>query len=172
MVAGVPRNNVSTAKSEWQTPPKLFKRLDDEFHFDLDIACTRENCLSRNHYGYTKGDDALKQDWNRFMMDNGEEASSFFGNPPYGRGVVEAFVRKAYLETRRVGTAVMLIPFNGSGWFKDYCLHAEEIRIIGRVNFVGYDLEGNLIENSPTFDSCIAIFTPGYHQVKLTAFKW
>jgi phage N-6-adenine-methyltransferase len=172
MVAGIPRNNVSTDKDEWQTPPKLFKRLDDEFGIDLDVACTFENCLSRNHYGFTKADDALTKDWNRFMMDNGEDASVFFMNPPYGRGIVKDFVRKAYLETRRYGTAVCLVPFTGSGWFKDYCLHAEEIRIIGRVKYIGYDNEGNLIKNSPTFDSCIVVFTPGYHRPRLEVFEW
>ena len=172
MVAGIPRSNVSTDKDEWQTPPELFKVLDERYHIDLDVACTPENCLSRNHYGFTREENALTHDWNRFLMDNGEDASVFYMNPPYGRGIIKEFVRKAYLETRRCGIAVCLLPFVGSGWFKDYCLHAEEIQIIGRVKYIGKDLEGNAIRNSPTFDSCIVIFTPGYHEVKLSAFRW
>jgi phage N-6-adenine-methyltransferase len=172
MVAGIPRKNVSTDKSEWCTPLNLYEKLDAEFHFDLDAACTPENCLNRNHYGYGKGEDALKQDWSKFMMDNGEDASVFFLNPPYGRGVIEAFVKKAFWESRDGATVVCLLPFSGAKWFRTYCLLADEIRIIGRVKYIGFAADGTLIRNSPTYDSCVVIFRPGIHSAKLTVFEW
>jgi phage N-6-adenine-methyltransferase len=172
MVSGIPRNNVSTGKDEWCTPIELYNKLDEEFHFDLDAACTPENCLNRNHYGYGKEEDALKQDWSKFMMDNGEDASVFFLNPPYGRGLIREFVRKAYLESTLGATVVCLLPFSGAKWFTDYCLHAAEIRILGRVKYIGFAADGSLIKNSPTFDSCIVVFRPGYHEAKLSVFRW
>jgi len=164
MVAGIPRNNVSNDKSEWRTPTWLFKKLDDEFHFDLDAAATNENALAPLYF--TKEDDALKQDW--YVKGQVEK---IFLNPPYGRDVVRSFVREAFWESRSGATVVCLIPFVGSGWFKTYCFRAKEIRIIGRVKYIGYDLEGNKIENSPTFDSCVAVFTPGFHYTRLEVFE-
>src|SRR5512133_1199349 len=95
----VRKSTIATPKDEMRTPPLLYQKLDTRFKFDLDVACTRENCLSRNKYGYTKEDNALVQNWNEFMMDNGEYASSFFGNPPYNRVDLRAFVNKAYAES-------------------------------------------------------------------------
>lgn len=172
MVAGIPRSNVSTDKDEWQTPRALYDRLDREFHIDLDVACTRENCLSRNHYGYGKDENALVRRWTHFMMDNGEEASVFFMNPPYGRGIIEEFVVKALHESVLGATVICLLPFSGAKWFRKYCLLADEIRVIGRVKYIGRDNDGNLIKNSPTFDSCIVIFKPGKNRVRISEFKW
>jgi hypothetical protein len=41
-------------------------------------------------------------------------------------------------------------------------MEAQEIRFIeGRVDYIGYDPEGNLIKQSPTFPSCVVIFDLG-----------
>jgi phage N-6-adenine-methyltransferase len=168
MVAGIPRNNVSTDKNEWCTPPELFKRLDEEFDFDLDAAATNENTLCT--YWFTKEMHTFDIDWSKHLLH--VPNISIFLNPPYGRGVIEAFVRKAYIESTQGATVVCLLPFSGARWFRDYCLHADEIRILGRVKYIGHDNDGNLVKNSPTFDSCIVIFRPGYHEAKLTTFRW
>jgi len=163
MVAGIPRTNVSTDKNEWCTPLNLYEKLDAEFHFDLDAAATFENRLTNAFFD--KESDALHKDW-------GGKESSVFLNPPYGRGVVEAFVKKAFWESRAGATVVCLLPFSGAKWFRTYCLLADEIRIIGRVKYIGFASDGTLIRNSPTFDSCVVIFRPGVHTAKLTEFEW
>ena len=33
------------SKDEWQTPQELFDKLNEEFHFNLDLACNVKNCL-------------------------------------------------------------------------------------------------------------------------------
>jgi len=170
MVSGIPRNNVSTKKDEWQTPPKLFKRLDEEYHFEVDAACSLDNRLCT--FGITKEMNALSLDWHKLEVAKGRQAKRFFLNPPYGRGVIDKFVAKAYWESRSGVTTVCLIPFNGSGWFRNYCLHAETIDILGRVKYIGYDLNGKLIDEAPTFDSCVVVFSPGYHKVELRSFVW
>jgi len=170
MVAGIPRTNVSTNKDEWCTPIELYDKLNEEFRFDLDAACDNENCLCA--YALTKEMDSLKHAWAEYTMDNGEPARSIFLNPPYGRGVIAEFVKKAFWESLSGATVVCLLPFSGASWFTDYCLHAAEIRILGRVKFIGFAADGSLIKNSPTFDSCVVVFKPGHHEVKLSKFRW
>jgi phage N-6-adenine-methyltransferase len=179
MVAGIPRNNVSTDKNEWCTPIDLYNKLDSEFHFTIDAACKNGNCLCPYgffHEVFHEGEppkDALKLDWlNQHDVDGKLLKPNIFLNPPYGRGVIKEFVRKAYLESTQGAVVVCLLPFSGASWFTDYCLHAAEIRILGRVKYIGFAADGTLIKNSPTFDSCVVIFKPGYHEAKLSKFMW
>ena len=51
----------SSKSNEWMTPKWLFNQLDNEFHFDLDAAATKENALCNKFF--TQEDDALNQDW-------------------------------------------------------------------------------------------------------------
>ena len=169
MVAGIPRNNVSNAKSEWCTPLYLYEKLDAEFHFDIDAACTAENCLCK--FGFAKEfQDALTIDWSN--PPDFKKNPTIFLNPPYGRGVIEAFTKKAFEASQKGATVVCLVPFSGAGWFRKYCLKAYEIRILGRVKYIGFAADGTLIRNSPTFDSCVVVFYPGEHQAKLVDFEW
>ena len=51
----------SSKSNEWATPIKLFKELDEEFHFTLDPCSTHENAKCERHF--TIEEDGLKQDW-------------------------------------------------------------------------------------------------------------
>ena len=51
----------SSKTNEWATPLDLFKRLDDEFHFDLDPCSTEENHKCERYF--TKADNGLLQNW-------------------------------------------------------------------------------------------------------------
>ena len=64
----------SSNTEEWSTPQDFFDKLNDEFHFTLDVCSTHENAKCKKHY--TKDDDGLSQDW------TGE---TVWCNPPYGR---------------------------------------------------------------------------------------
>lgn len=59
----LPRSAVERggAVNAWRTPTALFQALDAEFHFELDAACTRENCLAPQGIYHDEGGDAL--DW-------------------------------------------------------------------------------------------------------------
>ena len=37
------KDNIATPKGEWATPDKLYRHLDNEFHFDADAAATCHN---------------------------------------------------------------------------------------------------------------------------------
>ena len=73
----------SSKTDMWETPQDLFDRLNQEFHFDLDVCATKENAKCPRFF--SPQDDGLKQDW--------------FGccwmNPPYGKTIGQ-WVRKAY----------------------------------------------------------------------------
>lgn len=144
---------IVTPKDEWGTPPPLFKQLDDEFHFDIDAAATEQNALARKYF--TKERNGLVHGWG---------AGNVFLNPPYSQGNIENFVIKAHIEgcLREPGTYIIcLIPVaSDTKWWHHSVMLAKEIRFIkGRVKFIGYDDAGNAVKNSPTFSSCICIFS-------------
>ena len=62
---------------EWGTPQDFFDKLDEEFHFDLDIAASDDNHKCDRYY--TKETDGLahKDEW----------SGTVWCNPPYGREI-------------------------------------------------------------------------------------
>jgi site-specific DNA-methyltransferase (adenine-specific) len=95
----------------WETPPELFKKLDDEFAFELDAAANFDNakCLAY----FNEEDNSLDQDWSGY--------TSIWLNPPYSRGNIEKFMEKAYRESQKGCTVVCLVRFDPSTqWFQDW----------------------------------------------------
>lgn len=138
----------SSDRTDWETPQSLFDELDREFHFTLDAASTDRNAKCKHHY--TQDDDALEQSW------GGE---TVFCNPPYGRDVAK-WVRKAYEESRKPDTTVVLLIASrtDTAAFHDYIYGKAEVRFIrGRLCF---ELGGILIGRAP-FPSLIAIYRNG-----------
>ena len=133
----------SSATDNWSTPQDFFDKLNDEFHFTLDV-CADENNHKCEHY-YTKEIDGLSRPW----------VGTVWCNPPYGRKIGE-WVRCAYLSSN-IGSAtvVMLLPARtDTRWFHDYIYNKSntEIRFIkGRLKFGG-------CKNSAPFPSMVVIF--------------
>lgn len=129
-------------KSDWETPPELFKVLDLEYHFTLDVCATAENAKCKNYI--TPEQDALAQTWTGVC----------WMNPPYGRNI-GLWVQKAYESSLGGATVVCLLPARtDTAWWHDYILPYAEITFIrGRLKFVGAD-------NSAPFPSVIAAFIP------------
>ena len=127
---------MSSSTPEWETPQGFFDKLDEEFHFDLDVCATDENHKCTKYY--TKEQDGLKQKW----------AGRVWCNPPYGREI-KAWVKACY----EYGNAVMLLPARtDTSWFHDYIYGKAEIRFIrGRLKFGGS-------KNSAPFPSMIVVF--------------
>ena len=46
---------------QWATPQDFFDKLNDEFHFTLDVCADETNHKCEKYY--SKEDDGLKQDW-------------------------------------------------------------------------------------------------------------
>ena len=124
----------------WETPQDLFDKLNEEFHFDLDVCALPENAKCEKYY--TPEDDGLSQPWNGVC----------WCNPPYGR-TIGKWVQKAYETFARGGTVVMLLPARtDTKWFHEYIYNKAEIRFIkGRLKF------GNS-KNAAPFPSMVVVF--------------
>jgi len=133
----IPKDNTS---DEWETPQKLFDELNQEFNFTLDPCAANDNHKCDKYF--TKKENGLLKNW------NGE---SVFINPPYGTQT-QKWVRKAFFESRKGATCVLLIPARtDTSWWHDFCMQGEIRFIRGRIKFSGYKW------NAP-FASAIIIF--------------
>lgn len=117
----------SSNSVEWETPQELFNELNEEFIFSLD-PCSDDNNHKCELY-YTKDTNGLSKSWNN---------NNVFMNPPYGRNIIDKWVKKAYNESVNGNCIVVgLLPARtDTKWFHDYILDKAEIRFIkGRLKF-------------------------------------
>jgi site-specific DNA-methyltransferase (adenine-specific) len=121
----------------WATPKEVYNELDEEFHFDFD-PCPLD---------YKQ--DGLVCDWGK----------SNFINPPYSRTLKEGFIRRAFEESKKGNTCVMLLPVSTSTKiFHEIIYPNAEIRFWkGRINFLA-DGKQNDKYKSGQMDSMIVIF--------------
>lgn len=117
----------------WITPPELYRRLDDEFHFDFD-PCP---------YPRPEGYNSLILPWG-YMN---------YCNPPFRKkdGNIDgptAFVRKAITEQAKGKSTVLLIPVQS---YINLLLEAgAELRSAGRTRFLEVESREPLKSPSPT----------------------
>lgn len=131
-------------KDDWATPKWLYDKLDQEFEFDLD-PCPLNHDI--NEW------DGLEIDW---------EGKSAFVNPPYSRKLKEAFIRKAFEESKKGCLVVMLLPVSTSTKiFHEIIYPNAEIRFLkGRVKFEGVNTKGERVSNKAGMhDSMLCIFS-------------
>jgi phage N-6-adenine-methyltransferase len=133
----------SSKKEEWETPIDLFVQLNNEFHFDIDVCALPENAKCKKYY--TPETNGLTAEWK----------GNCWCNPPYGKKI-SLWVEKAYNESKKGATVVMLLPSRtDTKWFHTYIYKKAEIRFIkGRLKF------GNA-QNAAPFPSMIVIFKKG-----------
>ena len=124
----------------WATPQDFFDKLDEEFHFDLDVCALPENAKCTRYF--TPDIDGLKQEW----------TGTVWCNPPYGRQIGK-WVEKAY---KSDCTVAMLLPARtDTKWFHDYIYGKAEVRFIkGRLKFGG-------AEQGAPFPSMVVVFKKG-----------
>lgn len=103
---------------KWQTPPELYKELDDEFNFNHD-PCPIDWKIGID-------DDGLLSEW----------GTSNFVNPPYSK--VKHWIKKSHDEYKKGKTVVMLInAITDTIAFHKYIYGIAEIRFIkGRIKFI------------------------------------
>ncbi|NHZ84300.1 MAG: hypothetical protein GWP19_00275 [Planctomycetia bacterium] len=142
-------------KDEWITPDYVFKELNKEFDFHLDLTCSKNNCKTIRGCMIDKGNDGLKFDVERFFEKNDidyEAKLNIWCNPPYSRNLKEAFIKKCIelSKSKLVGCVVMLLPVSTSTQiFHRYIIpNAEEIRFIEkRINFEGINTKNEVVKN-------------------------
>ena len=126
----------------WATPDALFKDLDAEFHFTIDVCASPDNAKCDAFLSLDDGWSGLAVEW----------AGVCWMNPPYGRHIGR-WIEKAYCSSLSGATVVCLLPSRtDTAWWHDYVMKASEIRFIrGRLKF------GDATWNAP-FPSAIIVF--------------
>jgi len=170
-----------SGSDDHSTPQALFDRLDDEFHFDLDVCATEPhevpNPVGSGPVGvdipetlfdpgnakcpiyFTPEDDGLKQHWfGRVWM-----------NPPYTKGQVGAWIQKLLKElvAGRITLGVALTAARpDTAWFQTVASYAAEIRFLkGRLTFEGQ-------QNAAPFPSVILVFDPAKTEQLVKFWDW
>jgi phage N-6-adenine-methyltransferase len=124
-------NKFDSVRQDWDTPDSVFLPLNEEFHFETDLAASPGNARAPKFF--TKEQDGLKQKWDGVC----------WLNPPFGdkSSKMVDWIKKAWQDTQDNDnlTVVMLIPARtNTKWFHKYCMKAAEVRFIcGRPKFGG-----------------------------------
>jgi len=93
---------------ERETPNELFDPLNNEFHFDVDVAAMQSNAKLPKYFHITEN--GLKQDWAPMRC---------FMNPPYSD--IPRWLDKATKEMNKGALIVGILPIDSSTrWFHDY----------------------------------------------------
>ena len=109
----------SSKTPEWGTPQDLYDKLNERFHFDLDPACTTENCKCPKGFYADKGIDGLREKW----------FGNVYLNPPYGQ-IISHWINKAYYEHRHGNCklVVALLPARtDTKYFHGYIYKKENV---------------------------------------------
>ena len=138
----------------YETPKKLFKTLDNHYHFTTDVASSIDNHLC-DHF-YTLSDNALERDWGKVN----------WCNPPYSD--ITPWVLKAHKESLKGNQTVMLIPADTSvGWFQQCVeLASKIVFIVGRISFI--NAETGKPANGNNKGSMLVIWD-GTHPLHMTS---
>ena len=136
----ITKGMLSSNTDLWETPQDFFDKLNEEFHFDLDVCALPENAKCEKYF--TPEQDGLSEEWH----------GTCWMNPPYGRKI-GAWVQKAYeTSVHAGGTVVCLLPARtDTAWWHDYVMKGEVRFIRGRLKFGGS-------KNSAPFPSAVVVF--------------
>lgn len=144
----------SSGQCDWRTPPELYARLDQRFHFGLDLAATVDCALvgGADSALYLGPDhplpdlqDSLNVAWHQVIGPNGVG----FLNPPYSLSLyqdglkvgvarddlqwllIENWARKAYEESLKGFTTIGVFPYAAqTQWFRRYVMgHTDHDKI-------------------------------------------
>ena len=132
----------SSKSDEWETPQDLFDKLNETYHFDLDVCATEQNAKCDRFFDAAQ--DGLKKSWG---------GATIWCNPPYSN--ITEWVRKAAEEQQNGTTTVMLVPSRtDTKWFHAYVYEKPGVSIQfvkGRLRFGGS-------KNGAPFPSMIIVF--------------
>jgi site-specific DNA-methyltransferase (adenine-specific) len=116
----------------WATPEYIYDMIEQLYGFkDMFDPCPLNHNLNKWN--------GLKIDWKPLN----------YVNPPYNNKDKVAFIKKAYEESLKGNTTIMLIPASTDiAIFHEIILPNAEIRFLkGRVKFKGYNSKGEYVTN-------------------------
>lgn len=126
-----------TARDEAQRPEDFWKLVDNEFHFNLDIAASPYSRKTASWIGPGSPihTDALSSDFMNYMSGL-NESYRIWCNPPYSKIRPWAEICRAHARLNG-GTACLLTPASRAQWFEDVIDDAHEVRhLTPRVQFL------------------------------------
>lgn len=137
------------------TDPLLFAKLDERFHFSIDVAAAAHNARCARYY--TRLENGLAQSW------LGERV---WCNPPYSD--IEPWLEKAWIENDVADLIVMLLPANRTeqGWwqrwiepYRDKSPYPLKVEFIaGRQRFIAPGAQSIGPNERPPFGVCLAVW--------------
>lgn len=120
---------------------ELFRMLDAEFGFELDVCATPDNAKCATYFSPEVN--GLRQQWRGVC----------WMNPPYGNAIGD-WMAKAYLSSLEGATVVCLVPARtDTQWWHGFAMRGEIRFLQGRLRFGGG-------QNSAPFPSAIVVFRP------------
>jgi phage N-6-adenine-methyltransferase len=145
----VSKSLFTSSSDEWATPQDFFDKLDGVYEFVFDLACSKENCKTRD--GFTVEDNSLDQNWALITVET--NGGWLWLNPPYS--LIGEFVDKAWFEMTLGARIVMLIPARtDTKYFHNFIYKKPGVSIEfikGRLKFGGS-------KNSAPFPSMLVVF--------------
>ncbi|MBF0115300.1 MAG: Rha family transcriptional regulator [Magnetococcales bacterium] len=136
-----------TGNNEWYTPSEWIERARQVMRsIDVDPAsnAVAQNTVQASEW-YDQERDGLQQEWH----------GNVWLNPPYARGLIEAFVERL-LEQYQTGNtqqAIVLVDNRtDTRWFQQLCSAASAVAFTkGRVNFYNETVESSSPANGSAF---------------------
>lgn len=139
---------------EWGTQRDLLDKLNEEFHFEIDLAASKANYKPCGLY-ITKKQNSLTFDWTRWR--------SCWLNPPYSKPLINQFMKKCsdsvelWADNVDGGPwkLVALVRFDPTTtWFKQHVDGvAAEVRMLARrVKFEG-------ASSAYAFPCCVVVYS-------------
>lgn len=140
------------------TPDWLFNALNNEFDFQWDLACEKNNSKCKNMLNSEKYN-SLKEDWHELS------SGWLWLNPPYSP--LKPWIVKAQEENKKGAKIVVLCPPIITTKYFSQWLPSEIRFIVGRVPFVkdGVEMKSN------TNDSCLLVFDDKIRQPNVVYVK-
>ena len=149
------RDEITAKYHDYETPMSIFKVLDDEFHFTLDVAASAKNTKCKQYF--TKEQNGLVQEWSGVC----------WCNPPYGTAPKDWVIKAYNTALEGKATTVLLIPARtNADYFHDYCFKGEIRYVRGRPSFKRED--GTT--QTPMLPLAVVIFQSAQQGLHLTAF--
>lgn len=143
--------NQDSGSKEWYTPPEIIEAARCTMgSIDLDPATTRRvnDKVVKARTIFTARENGLKREW----------YGNVWLNPPFGRRIINVWVRKACLEMYRPGvTSMCVLTYSSTGttWFNMMMGSMVAVCILSwRTNFLNADLE----PTSGATKSCVVFY--------------
>jgi phage N-6-adenine-methyltransferase len=167
----------SSKSSGWETPQRLFDKLNQEFNFGLDAASNKENAKCPIYFSLDDKMDGLKLHWHSMT-------GTVWLNPPYGNpefpckkkcskktcakrgyhndayvpGIID-WVRKAWGESKKQIVVCLLPVRSDTAWWDIFWDRENDKAKEGcKIRFIRGRLLFSNAKNSAPFPSAVVIF--------------